>query len=150
MRKIALILSIVLLLGCFAGCEQEISKKNKVNPGYSTEVPTYPDDKQLEIMAFWSPPIKEEHYTWMKECGITAVLVDNKFDAQSGSNRRKILQMCTELEIDVFFPMSRDQSGAAIKDYERWLEYPSFAGFYCDEPITKGHIDNIADQAKEA
>lgn len=151
MRKIALILSIVLLLGCFAGCEQGTSKKNKVNPGYSTEVPTYADDKQLEIMAFWSPPIKEEHYTWMKECGITAVLVDNKFDAQSGSNRRKILQMCTELEIDVFFPLNRDQTGASIKkEYARWLEYPAFAGFYCDEPITKGHIDNIADQAKEA
>ena len=151
MKKICLLLAMLFLLSCFGGCTLEGTKQEEeVNPGYSTEIPTYADDKQLEVMAFWSPPINEQSYTWMKECGITAVLVDNKFDAQSGSNRRRILEMCTDLDIDVYFPMSRDQSGEAIKNYENWLEYSSFAGFYCDEPITKGHIDNIADQAREA
>ena len=150
MKKLCIVFAVFLLISCFSGCVQgENGKNNKVNPGYSTEIPTYADDQQLEVLAGWMPPVKEEQYEWMKECGITAVLVDGKFDSQSGATRRKILTMCTELDIDVYFPIDRDHSGSWIKDYEPWLEYPAFAGFYCDEPITKKHIDNIANQAKE-
>lgn len=146
MKKICFLMVLLLLLSCFSGCGQA----KKVNPGYPTEIPAYNDDKQLDVVAFWSPPVNDEHYTWMKECGITAVVVDNKYGAESGTVKKKILSMCDELGIDVYFTLNRFQNGEAIREYEQWLTYASFAGFYCDEPVSKTHIDNVADQAKEA
>ena len=73
-RRIGLLLiATCVLLSSFSGCA--LLNATKQNPGYSTVVPIYTDDKQLEIMAYWSPPINEQQYTWLKECGITAVVV---------------------------------------------------------------------------
>ena len=145
MKKLCLLLALVMVLSCFGGCGIE----KKTNPGYSTEIPSYTDDKQLSVMAFWSPPINDQQYSWMKGCGITAVLVDNKYESYTGTNRRRVLKMCDELGIDVFFSLTRDQNGESIQSFKAWLDYDSFAGFYCDEPITKTHIDNLAAQARE-
>ena len=136
-----------MLSGLFCGCEaqNEIAE----NHNYPTQVPNYDqhiEKRKLEIMAFWSPPVNDKQYTWMKECGITAVVVDNKFGAQSGTVKKKILTMCEELDIDVYFPLDRTSGADAVKRFEEWKDYPAFKGFYCDEPITKQHIDNIASQ----
>lgn len=154
-RRIALLLiAACVLLSSFSGCAlleyYGNLRDSKENPGYSTVVPVYTDDKQLEIMAYWSPPINEQQYTWMKECGITAVVVDWKYNGNTGSNRKRILQMCEELGINVYFSLDRFQDGAVVETFESFLEYSSFAGFYCDEPVSRTHIDNVADQAKEA
>lgn len=141
---ICLLLSFVLLCGAFCGCGEQTA--SDTNHNYPTELPQYNDDKQLEIMAFWSPPINEKQYTWMKECGITAVVVDNKYQSYTGTNRKRILTMCEELDIDVYFPLDRNTTGEAVAKYKEWVDYPAFKGFYCDEPITKQHIDNIASQ----
>lgn len=151
MRKVCFFAIICILLTCIGGCAivscGDDYTKQKENPGYSTVVPVYFDDAQLELMVFWMPPIDEQHYIWMKEYGVTAVLVDGKYDSTSDGNRQKILQMCNELDMDVYFIMDRERDGREIQSYYKYLEYESFAGFYCDEPITKGHIDNIAGQA---
>ena len=148
---ISLLSAVCVTLSCFGGCLYAGGSNDpKENPGYSTVVPVYTDDKQMEIMAFWSPPITQQQYTWMKDCGITSVVVDWKYDGNTGVNRRKILSMCNELGIDVYFSLDRFQDGTKIKTFESFLQYDSFAGFYCDEPVSKTHIDNVADQAKKA
>lgn len=145
MKKISIVLVITILIGCLSGCGGGSSTQLE-NPGYPTTVPTYAEDKELEIMAFWSPPINEQQYTWLKECGITAVLVDNKYESYTGANRKRILTMCQELGIDVYFPLDRNVSADAVEQFAPWVDYPAFKGLYCDEPITKRHIDNIAAQ----
>lgn len=154
-RRIALLLiAACVLLSSFSGCAlleyYGNLRDSKENPGYSTVVPIYTDDKQLEIMAYWSPPINEQQYTWLKDCGITAVVIDWKYEGNLEVNRRKILQMCDELGIDVYFALNRFQDGTEVSSFDIYLDYTSFAGFYCDEPVSKTHIDNVADQARQA
>lgn len=146
-KTVCLLLSLILLCGVFSGCEAQ--KESAENHNYPTQLPnydSYAESRQLEIMAFWSPPINEKQYTWMKECGITAVLVDNKYQSYTGTNRKRLLNMCQELDIDVYFPLDRNSNADVVKNFEEWKDYPAFKGFYCDEPITKQHIDNIASQ----
>ena len=155
MKKFCLLLALCILVGCFSGCQlleqlmgQEEPTGPKENPGYSTVVPVYTDDKRLELMIFWMPPIEEQQYIWMKEYGVTAVLVDNQYGSYSDANRKKILEMCDELGMKVYFCLDRERTGAEVLEFAQYLSYDCFAGFYCDEPITKSHIDNIVDQAK--
>ena len=154
MRKICLFLAICILMSCIGGCSLEDILKDpnapKENPGYSTVVPVYTDDKQLDLMIFWMPPIEEQQYIWMKEYGVTAMLVDGKYNAQSKDGRKKVLELCDKYDIDAYFHIDRERDGGEILSYSDCLAYSSFAGFYCDEPITKTHIDNIADQARNA
>lgn len=151
-RLICLLLTICMLMTTLGGCDLLDTLKNmispKENPGYSTVVPVYTDDKQLEIMAYWSPPITEQQYQWMKDCGMTAVIVDRKYDAYTGVNSRRILQMCEELGLDVYFVLDKFYGAEQLKPYESFVQYSSFAGFYIDEPYTKSHLDNVADQAR--
>lgn len=121
MRKVCFFAIICILLTCIGGCAivscGDDYTKQKENPGYSTVVPVYFDDAQLELMVFWMPPIDEQHYIWMKEYGVTAVLVDGKYDSTSDGNRQKILQMCNELDMDVYFIMDRERDGREIQSY---------------------------------
>ena len=157
MRKLSLLLVVCLLFGCFSGCAllngligPTEPAGPKENPGYSTVVPVYTDDKQLELMIFWMPPIEKQQYIWMKEYGVTAMLVDNQYHAAEPANRAKILDMCEELGIDVYFHIDRERDGSAVLEFGQYLNYSCFAGFYCDEPILKRHVDNVADQAQKA
>ena len=153
MRKLSLLLAACLLFGCMSGCAFWSSligaNTDEENPGYSTIVPVYTDDKQLELMIFWMPPIDEQQYIWMKEYGVTAMLVDSQYQASDPANRTKILDMCEELGIDVYFHIDRDREGSVIFEFSQYLNYSCFAGFFCDEPILKRQIDNIADQAQK-
>lgn len=150
-----LVMVVCLLLSCFSGCQLLGDITGSTNPteleeipNYSNVVPVYTDDKQLELMIFWMPPIEEQQYIWMKEYGVTAVLVDGQYHSADPVNRKKILDMCEELGMDVYFCMDRERDGSEILDYAQYLEYSCFAGFYCDEPILKYQIDNVAGQAK--
>lgn len=146
-KCIAICLCFVALTGILSACNEPQTGNDSLSSyDFPTAVPVFADDKQVEIMAFWSPPINETQYTWLKECGITAVLVDNKYNANTGTNRKKILTMCGELGIDVYFPLDRNCDGQVVEQFAEWAEYPAFKGLYCDEPITKKHIDNINEQ----
>lgn len=151
-KLICLLLAICMMMSTMAGCELFDSMMElfvpKENPGYSTVVPVYTDDKQLEMMAYWSPPITEQQYQWMKDCGMTAVIVDRKYDAYSGANARRILQMCEDLGLKAYFVLDKFYGAEQLKPYESFVEYSSFGGFYIDEPYTKTHLQNVADQAR--
>lgn len=99
-KCIAICLCFVALTGILSACNEPQTGNDSLSSyDFPTAVPVFADDKQVEIMAFWSPPINETQYTWLKECGITAVLVDNKYNANTGTNRKKILTMCGELAL---------------------------------------------------
>lgn len=155
-RIVCALLAMCILLGCFSGCALiegligPTEPSAKENPGYSTAVPVYTDDKQLELFVFWMPPIEEQQYIWMKEYGVTAMLVDGQYASATEENRIKLLELCEKYDIDAYFHIDRERDGSGVASYAPYLSYSSFAGFFCDEPITKTHVDNIADQAQKA
>ena len=120
---------------------------------YPAILPNYElnrEQNQLEVMAFWTPPINEEQYTWMKEAGITSICLDNKYGGNS-DNLPAVMELCNKLDIDVYVTVFHDDTSATWPgNFAHYLDNPNFKGFYVDEPQTQEQINNIAAMYKAA
>lgn len=144
-KKICLLLAILQVLLCFAGCgggnNQPEATVDPISYSYPSEIPEYADDKQLEMLAFWSPPNTLEHYQWMVDCGFTSVVIDSKYGNQPGSDTlMETLELCDQVGIKAYPAANRGYSVDLSVDYS---QYSSFAGFYTDEPLSKSDLDTI-------
>ena len=108
---------------------------------YPSEVPTYADDKELPIIAFWSPPNTEEFYQGMVDCGFTDVIIDSKYGVSPGSDKMfETLAICDQVGIGAYVAVNK---GSNFEADARYNQYESFKGINTDEPVTKEQLDNI-------
>ncbi len=125
-----------------------VNKVDVVDPEQSAIIPSYEQNrntKQLDVLAFWMPPIEDQHYQWMKEAGITALVIDNQYDAYEGAPLRNALSLCDKYGIDAYITVNRQSASATYaSNYAMYQDHPSFKGFYVDEPTTEEEINNIA------
>lgn len=146
MKKILCFVLAVLMLCCVAGCGGNNPSNTKepedtVVYTYLSEIPTYADDKELEMVAFWSPPSTLEFYQEMVDCGFTSVVIDSKYGNSAGSQELlNTLAICDQVGIKAFPATNRGISADLSVDYS---QYSSFAGFYTDEPLSKSDFDII-------
>ena len=97
------ILQVLLLTAC-AGTfpwenETPTEPIDTIVYAYPSEVPAYTDEKELPIIAFWSPPNTEEFYQEMVDCGITDVIIDSKYGVSPGSEKMfETLAICDKVE----------------------------------------------------
>ena len=119
-----------------------------------TQIPNYEkyrNEKKLDVLAFWMPPIEEIHYQWMVEAGITALVIDNQYGATEGAPLVKALSLCDKYGIDAYIMISREQACAQYpSNYPYVTDHPSLKGFYVDEPITEEQMIDIAAMVKAA
>lgn len=148
MKKIlSFTMAIVLLLSCLAGCGendtpvQSDSTEDIVQYSYPTEIPTYEENKELEMLAFWSPPGTLEFYQDMVDCGFTSVIIDSKYGNTQGSQTlMDTLEICDQVGIKAFPSTYR---GTALEISVDYSKFSSFSGFYTDEPLSKSDFDTI-------
>lgn len=146
MKKwICLSLAILQAMFLFAGCggdgNQPKPTEDTISYSYPSEVPSYEDNKELMLLAFWSPPNTQEHYQWMVDCGFSAVVIDSKYGNRPGSNTlMETLAICDQVGIKAYLSSARGTSLDLSKDYG---QFSSFAGFYTDEPLSKTDFDII-------
>lgn len=108
---------------------------------YPSDTPTYEDDKELPIIAFWSPPNTEEFYQGMVDCGFTDVIIDAKYGVSPGSEKMfETLAICDKVGIGAYVQVPR---GYNFSVNPRYAEYESFKGVNTDEPLTKENLDQI-------
>ena len=121
---------------------------------YPAVLPNYElnrEQNELEVFAFWMPPINEQQYAWMKEAGITAMMVDAKYGGLEHENIRDILTLANKYDIDIYLNVAFSQcSETWPANFEFYLDNPNFKGFYVDEPQTEEDINNIATMYKAA
>ena len=150
MKKIiCLTLAVVQMMLCLVACGDNSSGSvtNSKEPEdtivytYPSEIPEYQDDKQLELMGFWSPPSTLEQYQWMVDCGFTSVVIDAKYGNTLNSDQLfETLAICDQVGIRAYVAANRGSSVDLAKDYS---QFSSFAGFYTDEPLSKNDFETI-------
>ena len=150
MKKIVcLILAVIQLLLCMAGCtgswpwgnNQPTEPVDTVVYAYKSEIPSYEDDKEIPMIAFWSPPNTEEWYQSMVDCGFTAVIIDSKYgNYYSSPTVLETLAICDKVGIDAYLQINRGTSFQNILNYS---EFESFKGLNTDEPLGKYEFDMI-------
>lgn len=146
-KTVCLILTAVQVLLCLAGCTGSWPWETPTEPvdtivyAYPSEMPTYEDNKEMPMIAFWSPPNTEEWYQSMVDCGFTAVIIDAKYNVTPGSEKMmETLAICDEVGIDAYIAINRGLSFTALEEY---AEYESFKGINTDEPLSKSDMDTI-------
>ena len=89
--------------------------------------------RQLVIGGFWSPPITKEHYQWVKDVGITHLMIDAKYDANPGTPQLlEAFKLCDEVGLKAYI-----NSGCGMiveNDSNDYSQFESFCGWNADEP----------------
>ena len=150
-KVVCTLLAVLQVLLCFAACGEANNggnstttdpAKDTVVYAYPSEVPTYADDKEFEMVAFWSPPNTEEFYQGVVDCGFTSIIIDSKYGVTPESNQMlETLQICDDLGLDAYIALGRGHSLSASYDFSK---FKSFRGYNTDEPLTKDQLDTIA------
>ena len=150
MKKTAcLLLAAVELVLCLTGCTggfpwantEPTEPQDTIVYAYKSEVPTYTDDKEMPMIAFWSPPNTEEWYQSMVDCGFTAVVIDAKYGVHIDSEEMlDTLAICDKVGIDAYLAVGR---GNLFYNALNYGQYESFKGLNTDEPNAKYDIDQI-------
>lgn len=146
MKKLALMLAVLQVLLCLTGCGGGGEKLpettvDTISYSYPEQIPTYADDKQMELVAFWSPPSTLEHYQWMADCGFTSVVIDAKYDNILDSQTlMDTLTLCDQVGLTAYPAVGR---GQALPASDAYAEHPSFGGFYTDEPLSLSDFSKI-------
>lgn len=120
---------------------------------YPTAIPSYEmfkDERQLEHVAFWTPPPTDQHYQWLAESGMTQIVVDAKYDVLPQSEKMEtVLSLCEKYGITAYPAINRE-ANLQKGDFAKFFKYDSFGGFYTDEPLTKEHLDKVFQNADNA
>ena len=150
MKKIAcILLAAVQLALLLAGCSGSFPWEgatptdpvDTIVYAFPAEVPTYADDKELPMIAFWSPPNTEEWYQSMVDCGFTDVIIDAKFGVTHGSEKMlDTLAICDKVGIGAYLAVNR---GYEFSADPRYSQYESFKGINTDEPDSKYDLDVV-------
>lgn len=151
MKKIAcMVLVAVQLLLCLTGCTgtwpwattEPTAPVDTIVYAYKSEVPTYADDKEMQMIAFWSPPPTEEFYQGMVDCGFTDVIISAAYGNGAGSSTlMNTLALCDKVGIDAYVAINR---GSGFSYDSRYNNYESFKGINTDEPLSKSNLDDIS------
>ena len=139
-KVIAIIITLLLNISFICGCSKTTTKAN-IYPSIIPNYEKYKEDKKLEILAFWSPPITYTQYSQMVECGFSSVIIDAKYDAIPGSEQLlNAINLCTDVGIKGYPVVLRgsDLTSTFKTDY---TGMDGFAGLYTDEPITRAEMD---------
>ena len=135
------VLQVLLLTACVGGNVTPTEPVDTIVYSYPSVIPTYVDDKELPMIAFWSPPSTEEWYQSMVDCGFTDVLIDSKYGNFIGSDQLlETLAICDKVGIGAYLTVSR---GNNFTNSHNFAQFDSFKGLNTDEPLTKQHIDII-------
>ena len=150
MKKFICVCMAVLQFLLLTACNGDIPFLDILNPTepekpivyvFPSEVPTFDDDKELPIIAFWSPPNTEEWYQSMVDCGFTDVIIDSKYGVIPGSEKMfETLGICDKVGIGAYIAINRGQKFTTDL---RYGQYESFKGINTDEPLTRAQIDII-------
>ena len=156
MKKfICLFLAALYVFLCLTGCTgngpEETSGSTKsvdtIVYTYPSEVPTYADDKELSIVAFWAPPNTEEWYQSMVDSGFTHVIIDARFGNSIGSETLfDTLALCDQVGIGAYLAIRRESQFYADP---RYSQYESFVGVNVDEPLSQYHMDCVLENLQE-
>lgn len=147
MKKLIAFLLLSLMLIGMTGCGGGGSAD------YPTAIPSYEqyrDTLELERLAFWTPPITDQHYAWIAESGMSTVVIDAKYDALPGSEPSlQAAALCDKYGINFYIVAHRDGPFDA-ETVAKYTGFKCFKGLYVDEPLSKSDIDNIANIYKTA
>ena len=156
MKKIACIaFAAVQLLLCMTGCTgafpwestDPTTPVDTIVYAYKSEIPTYADDKEMPMIAFWSPPNTEEWYQSMVDCGFTAVVIDAKYGNHIDSGTiLETLSICDKVGIDAYIAVNR---GSSFNNAFNFGQFESFKGLNTDEPGTKYELDTIQENMEK-
>lgn len=148
MKKILCILLAVLQVVLFlSACSGEFPWLNNQSYTWKSVAPTYDDDKELAIIAFWSPPNTVEWYQSMVDCGFTDVIIDAKYDLWPDTEKLfEGLSICDEVGIGAYVAINREKEFSADP---RYAQYESFKGINTDEPLTKAQLDIVLDNIEK-
>ena len=131
MKKIAcMLLVVVQLLLCLTGCTgtwpwettEPTTPVDTIVYAYKSEIPTYADDKEMPMIAFWSPPPTEEFYQGMVDCGFTDVIISNAYGASETSKLLEILGICDKVGIDAYITVTRGSRFSYDSRYNNCFE----------------------------
>lgn len=101
--------------------------------------------EHFKFVAFWSPPITDTHYGYVKECGYTHLLIDQKYDALFGSEK-----MGQAVALAGKCGLKAILSGEDFVKYEHpYAEEPAFDGVYVDEPLSLGDLEKLAGELEQ-
>ena len=148
-KTVGLLLAAIQVLLCLTACTggwpwestEPTEPADTIVYAYKSEIPTYADDKEMPMIAFWSPPNTEEWYQSMVDCGFTAVVIDAKYGNHIDSQEMlDTLAICDKVGIDAYLAVGRGQSFHNALNYG---QFESFKGINTDEPNAKVDIDNI-------
>ena len=148
-KGLCFILTVTQVLLCLMGCagswpwenNQPTEPVDTIVYAYKSEVPSYTDDKEMPMIAFWSPPNTEEWYQSMVDCGFTAVIIDAKYGNGLGSSTLlDTMALCDKVGIDAYLAVGR---GSKFNNLAAYGNYESFKGINTDEPLTKDEYDCI-------
>lgn len=150
MKRLISILLVVMSFTLIIGCG------GTKEPTHPTAIPSYEAYKQtrnLELLAFWSPPPTYQHYEWVKECGFTSIVIDAKYDCSLRTGQsaleplKNAISYCSAVGLDGYITVNR---GEYISDKltDEFKNEEGFAGIYTDEPITLDQMDIIADNVR--
>lgn len=148
-KNVCLLLAAVQMLLCLTGCSGSWPSESTdptepvdtIVYAYPSELPTYADNKEMPMIAFWSPPNTEEWYQSMVDCGFTDVIIDAKYNVTHGSSKLfDVLAICDKIGLGAYLAVNCGVSFTALKQY---ANYESFKGINTDEPNSKMDIDKI-------
>lgn len=101
--------------------------------------------EHFKFVAFWSPPITVEHYGYVKQCGYTHLLIDQKYDALFGTEK-----------MGQAVALAGKQGLKAILSGENFVAYPhpyaqepAFDGVYVDEPLSIGDLEKLTTELEQ-
>ncbi len=95
------------------------------------------EQDSFKFIAFWSPPITDEHYSWVKECGYTHLIIDRKYDAEYGSAKMgEAVHLAGKYGLKAIL-----STGDFLTAEHPYADEPSFDGAYEDEPLSIGDLE---------
>ena len=153
-KTMCLILAAVQMLLCLTACTggwpwestEPTEPVDTIVYAYKSEVPTYADDKEMPMIAFWSPPPTEEFYQGMVDCGFTDVIISNAYGAANTSTLLNILGICDKVGIGAYVSVGRDSGFNYVPSFG---DYDCFKGINTDEPLDKNNLDTIAENIEK-
>ena len=141
---VSLLMGLMLFCACAPDAEQSSSSEES---RYPTAIPSYDryvNERELKMFAFWSPPITEQQYSWVAECGFNNIIIDAKYDALAGTDAlMNALRYCEKYGIKGYPTINRGANVGAYLTKSDYSSVSSFGGFYTDEPLLKSDIDII-------
>lgn len=100
------------------------------------------EDRVFKFFAFWSPPLTDEHFADVKQCGYTHLYLDRKFDAEPGTKKRLLgVQLCEKYQIHCIL------QNAQLYDSNDYSGFEYFDGVNTDEPLTVGELEALGREA---